>query len=515
MNADTVKGAFSLNPGATGTITFDNSNKIASFTPSAPLSPNTTYTVTVGTGAQSQAGVSLAAAQTWNFKTAPVPVVLFSSPTGTSNPVVPSLKAYFSEIMDSTLIPLSLKNAVTGAPVAVVRSSYSTDAVTCNKMKSCATFTPAVSLDSGFTYTASFGTDVKSLAGVALAAPYAWSFTVGTDLVPPDLTVSTLADGAATKDPTLNISGTVTDNIGVKSLTINDGAVTVNSDGSFHHTLQLVPGPNTITIVAADFAGTKKTGVRTVSLDQKGPTITVTAPADNGKTGKSFIDVTGSIDEAGTVELKVNNGTPQIASMSGNGFSATVNLAAGLNTIDIVAKDQLGNTSSAKRSITYDNQAPTLAVTSPDQDILTSENLITIKGTVADTLSAANVSVIVKDGGSYTPPVTSGAFEQTIIFAGEKTYELTVRARDEAGNEVTSQRNIIYSLPDLNGDGRVDIADALKTLRIAVGLITPSASELRRGDVAPWSNGRPSPDGVIDVKDALVMLKKVTGLVRW
>jgi hypothetical protein len=68
---------------------------------------------------------------------------------------------------------------------------------------------------------------------------------------------------------------------------------------------------------------------------------------------------------------------------------------------------------------------------------------------------------------------------------------------------------------DINCDGGVDIADALKALRIAVGLETTTTAQLAIADVAPLSGGRPAPDGRIDIADALVILEKSVGLVGW
>jgi large repetitive protein len=66
---------------------------------------------------------------------------------------------------------------------------------------------------------------------------------------------------------------------------------------------------------------------------------------------------------------------------------------------------------------------------------------------------------------------------------------------------------------DLNGDGLVNIQDAMTVLRMAVGLdqVTPEA--LAHADVAPLVNGVPHPDGKIDVGDVLIILRKVVGLV--
>jgi hypothetical protein len=91
---------------------------------------------------------------------------------------------------------------------------------------------------------------------------------------------------------------------------------------------------------------------------------------------------------------------------------------------------------------------------------------------------------------------------------GTETLPLNIYALDAAGN---SSRN-----GDIDGSGMVDIADALKAMRIAVNLDpVPVANSqgLLRGDVAPLLRGVSMPDGKIDMDDVLVILMKVTGLL--
>jgi hypothetical protein len=68
---------------------------------------------------------------------------------------------------------------------------------------------------------------------------------------------------------------------------------------------------------------------------------------------------------------------------------------------------------------------------------------------------------------------------------------------------------------DLNLDGRTDIADAVKTLRIVVGLDQPARGVLEMADAAPLVNGRPAPDGRVDISDVLGVLRKGIGLIDW
>jgi parallel beta-helix repeat protein len=62
---------------------------------------------------------------------------------------------------------------------------------------------------------------------------------------------------------------------------------------------------------------------------------------------------------------------------------------------------------------------------------------------------------------------------------------------------------------DLNGSGNVNLTDARKALRIAVGLDTATPEFLAHGDLAPVINGVSAPDGAIDIADALLILQKV------
>jgi len=279
---------------------------------------------------------------------------------------------------------------------------------------------------------------VKSASVTVTIAPAA-------DTTLPTLTISALANGSYTNKVTLNISGNASDASGIKSVTVNDQLVIVNADGSFSYALTLAAGANTITTIATDNAGNQRVDSRTVTYDLNIPVLALAAPADNSTTVQSFISVTGTISEAATVSVSVNNGSPQTAAISGSGFSATVNLAAGVNTIDIIATDLAGNTASAKRTVTYDNSTSqfTLAVTSPAQDITTRNSTLTLRGTVVDATSRVKVTVTM-NGRTYTPTVYDGAFRQRLTFTRARLYAITVTATDNSGNSSTVTRNVIY-----------------------------------------------------------------------
>ena len=263
------------------------------------------------------------------------------------------------------------------------------------------------------------------------------------DTTKPTLTISALATGSYTNKTTLNISGNASDAGGLKSVSVNGQAVVVNADGSFSAALPLVAGANTITVIAADQAGNQQTDLRTINFDPTAPVLVVTAPGDNSSSAQSFVTLTGTISETSTVTITDNNGGRHSAAISGSNFSATVNLATGVNTITITATDLAGNTSSAKRTITYTSSTLTMAVTSPNQDITTRKEEIVLTGSILD--AAGKVSVTVQmNGRSYIPAVINGIFRQKLSFGKPGLYAITVTARDAAGNSSVVKRNVIH-----------------------------------------------------------------------
>jgi hypothetical protein len=77
MNASTfTTSTFTLNNGVTGTVSYDSTANTATFTPTAPLAPNTTFTATITTGVQDLAGNHMSAILVWSFTTGGVSVLL-------------------------------------------------------------------------------------------------------------------------------------------------------------------------------------------------------------------------------------------------------------------------------------------------------------------------------------------------------------------------------------------------------------------------------------------------------
>jgi O-glycosyl hydrolase len=156
-----------------GSVAYSSGTSTATFDPASNLAYGTTYTATITTAATSSTGTALAANYTWTFTTVEQPTVAATTPSNaaTNVPVGQALTATFSQQMNSSTITASTftLSAIGGAAVAGV-VSYST-------ATAIATFTPNTALASGTEYTATITTGAQSLAGVALTANYAWTFT--------------------------------------------------------------------------------------------------------------------------------------------------------------------------------------------------------------------------------------------------------------------------------------------------------------------------------------------------
>lgn len=70
VSASTISSSSFSVSGVSGTVSYNPSTWVATFTPSAPLAAGTTYTVTISTAVQDLSGNSLAGAKVWTFTTA-------------------------------------------------------------------------------------------------------------------------------------------------------------------------------------------------------------------------------------------------------------------------------------------------------------------------------------------------------------------------------------------------------------------------------------------------------------
>jgi hypothetical protein len=151
---------------------------------------------------------------------------------------------------------------------------------------------------------------------------------------------------------------------------------------------------------------------------------------------------------------------------------------------------------------------------------------VTYTGADNVTLAAGNVMLNKTSTANGSVGVTGSGSTRTITISNitgfDGTLGITIAANtagDLAGNLAagagpSATFTVDNASGDLDGLG-LDMTDALKALRIAAGLDTPTASELAHCDVAPLVNGARQPDGKISAADVVAILRKYVGLPSW
>ncbi|UZX05187.1 DUF4082 domain-containing protein [Arthrobacter sp. CDRTa11] len=165
----TVKDA--ANAAVAGTTAYDAATNTATFTPSAALSYNTTYTATVS-GASNAAGQLMGAPYSWTFTTTAVPVlpaVSSTSPANNATGIPADVKpaATFNQAVTASSVTFTLRDAANAAVAGTV--AYDSGTTT-------ATFTPGAALGFNTTYTATVS-GARNAAGQTMSAPHSWTFT--------------------------------------------------------------------------------------------------------------------------------------------------------------------------------------------------------------------------------------------------------------------------------------------------------------------------------------------------
>lgn len=203
-----------------GTIAYAATTATATFTPTNPLTANTLYFVTLNPNVKDLAGNGLATSNTWSFTTAPapdttLPTVSSTSPAANSTGIAANaaILATFSEAMD----PLSL----TATSFTLMQGTTPvTGALTFGAGGTTATFTPSTLLVSNTLYTAALTTNVKDLAGNALATAFTWTFTTAlVDSTPPAVASTNPAANATNVALNATVAATFTEALDPLTLT--------------------------------------------------------------------------------------------------------------------------------------------------------------------------------------------------------------------------------------------------------------------------------------------------------
>lgn len=439
-----------------------------------------------GGGNGSQIECLTSTTPTPNISTAPT--VIFTDPAnGDINVAInKKISATFSEDMDSSTL------TDTTFTVAGVTGTVDYDPIT-----RIAIFTPGSNLASNTTYTATISTAARSLAGIAMAADYTWSFTTGTTLdnTPPTVTFTDPDNGDI--DVVLNkrIAATFSEAMDPSTLTNGTTFTLTGPGGPVSGTVTYVglvatfrPGSNlaidttytaTITTAARDLAGNPMAADYTwsfttgVTLDNTAPTVIFTDPADgdinvalNKKIAATFSEsmdpstlinpttftlagpgvtpVSGTVSYVGLIATFI----PESNLLPNTTYTATITTAA----TDLAGNGLAGNYIwSFTTGATLDTTPPTVILTDPlngATNVVRSKKITATFSENMDpsTMTNTTFSVAGVIGTVLYDPITRIAtFTPGSYLASDTTYTATITtaARDLAGNAMVA--NYIWS----------------------------------------------------------------------
>ncbi len=222
-------------------------------------------------------------------------------------------------------------------------------------------------------------------------------------------------------------------------------------------------------------AGANGTVTPTASLAQGLNNGDVGAPVTaNPSTGYHFVNWTG---DNGFVTTTVN---PLIVTGDGLGHAITANFAIDTFTVTFItgANGTLSPASATTQTVNYGDS--TAAIT-----------------------AVPNALYHFVNWTGYTPLPSAAANPLTLT---NVTASYSITANFDVGTTMVPDGNLGYG-------GTTD--DAMLAMQLATGSIPTTAGDLAHGDVAPLVNGRPQPDGKIDIGDVIVILRKALGLITW
>jgi hypothetical protein len=201
MNPRSVERAVLLRPATAWLPAWSEDRATLTISPTAPLQPDTNYTLAVDTQALSQRFRALDQPITLHFRTAPAPAVVRVLPNAGAADV--PLDAPISIRFSRTIVPADALMRPVALPQ--LRFEPPLDGSVTWLDQATALFRPAAPLHPGTLYRATINAALSDISGVQLSHPFTWSFSTP----PPAVLDIAPADGAAAVAPRATLAITL------------------------------------------------------------------------------------------------------------------------------------------------------------------------------------------------------------------------------------------------------------------------------------------------------------------
>ncbi|WP_338644891.1 Ig-like domain-containing protein [Flavobacterium sp. KS-LB2] len=244
-----------------GTVTF--SGKTASFDPTSPLAPNTTYTGVIKTSVKDIMGNALQEDYVWTFSTGSTvtPMVISTDPANNATNV------FLNKIVSANF-NMPMNQATLNTTTFTLKQGSTSVAGAVSYNGTTANFTPNALLVSNTIYTATITTGAKNVQGTTTTSNYTWTFTTGS-ITAPNVTTTDPANNASgvplNKNIIANFSMVMDPlTINTTTFTLKNGSAIVTGTVSYLGTTATF-NPNSDLLPGTTYTATINTGARNLS----------------------------------------------------------------------------------------------------------------------------------------------------------------------------------------------------------------------------------------------------------
>ena len=291
------------------------------------------------------------------------------------------------------------------------------------------------------------------------------------DRTPPTITL-TSPTAEVSEQEFITLAGQVSE---PAKLTLNGQPLTVESSGVFSLDYDLVPGNNSLTLVATDENGNTSTLARKISFKALRPGIILLKPrtSDWYRSGSTVVfdatvkDYQGDIADESEADLELNGqvlADKLVYSKSDGQLSGFIKLPDGLSDGKLAARislaDQAGNVGVKDFTVNIDNQPPVLTLTAGATAYSSSGTMINLpvqdSGAGLDRpgtqLAITGVSfevLAMPQNGAWLATTESGLLIKPRFPLPDGSYEAAITPRDLVGNTGTAEafHLIVDSIP--------------------------------------------------------------------
>ncbi|GFO59567.1 hypothetical protein GMST_18920 [Geomonas silvestris] len=308
--------------------------------------------------------------------------------------------------------------------------------------------------------------------------------------------------------------------------------VTVFSAKNIAVTLPAGDGLKTVYVRFTDGLGVVYPPVTAqITLETQTPTVSIT-PAPGTYAGKISVALFSPNEpEGATIYYTTNGSTPSKSSAK---YSSPISLSGAGQTVTVkyFAVDMAGNVG-AVQTATYSFVAKpdmTADCRINNNAFYTNSRNVVLNVTASDPIGGGVATMsFSEDGINFTAPVPyaqTAALPWKISSSGDGVKTVYFRLTDKGTqgvapitytftDKIILAEGVKLACGDLDGDGKVDLADVSKALAASAGLRKLLPAEQARADVGPLVQGKPVPDGEVSTGDVMAIMQKVVGLAKF